>query len=407
MFNIRHLFIMSKSRDLFLDNHWAKYPETPRGALKFGRIYQMRFGNYNLSDWTPIDSGDFKGSDILSDGDIVAILPAAKFVLIAPNLTNKTCFYKLEDDPWTNKKNWYEFQNHVRQFFKDKRFLEVKTPTLVKCPGTEPSIEIFETNLIIGQRTEKYFLPTSPEISLKKLLASGADRIFEIASVFRNGEKTERHHFEFTMLEWYRTYTNLSTIKHDLIEMVEYLSDQIKVSRPKEILSYSVQELFKKYCDFDLKPATSIEELKKLAEKLNIDVKSATTIDDYFYLIFLEKIENQWPQDRLVFVEKYPPYQAALARLNSEGWADRFEAYWNGFELANAFHELNDPAVQRQRSEQDLVKKAQALMSKIELDESFFKALATGMPPSSGIAVGLERLYMAMKNIRDINQIVG
>ena len=86
-------------------------------------------------------------------------------------------------------------------------------------------------------------------------------------------------------------------------------------------MTYSVSDLFKNYCNFDLKPHTTLEELKKLAESIQVDVRSATDIDDYFYLIFMDKIENKWPLDRLVFVEKYPPYQAALARIGSDGWA--------------------------------------------------------------------------------------
>jgi lysyl-tRNA synthetase class 2 len=396
---------MSKNREIFLKQHWAKYPETPRGALRFGRVHQMRVGNYSLSDWGVAEGLDYKGSDILVDGDIVAIMQAGKFALMAPNLTNETLFYTLENDPWTNKRLWFEYQQHIRDFFRDKRFLEVKTPTLVKCPGTEPSLDVFSTEFVNGSKKEKFYLPTSPEINLKKFLSQGAERIFEIASVFRNGEKTERHHYEFTMLEWYRSYANLSSIKHDLIEMIEYVSDKLKVARPKEVLTFTVAELFKKYCEFDFTPQTTEQELKDLALKLNVDVKSATTIDDYFYLIFMEKIENQWPPDRLVFVEKYPPYQAALARLDPNGWGDRFEAYWNGLELANAFHELNDPEIQRARSLDDLEKKKQMGKEEITLDESFFTALDQGMPPSAGIALGLERLYMALKNIKSIDQI--
>lgn len=397
---------MSKNRDEFLKQHWVKYPETPRGALRFGRVHQMRVGHYQLSDWQPIESPDYKGSDLLLDGDIVAIMPLAKFVLMAPNLTSDSCFYHLENDPWTHKRHWFEYQQHLRNFFREKRFLEVKTPTLVKCPGTEPSLDVFSTDFVNGSQKEKFYLPTSPEIQLKKFLAAGAERIFEMARVFRNGEKTERHHFEFTLLEWYRAYANLSVIKHDLIELIEYISDQLKVPRPKEVLTFTVAELFKKYCDFELTPQTTERELKDLAQKLNVDVNSATTIDDYFFLIFMEKIENQWPSDRLIFVEKYPPYQAALARLDQNGWGDRFEAYWNGLELANAFHELNDPEIQRARSLEDLEKKKLMGKEEISLDESFFKALDQGMPPSSGIALGLERLYMALKKIKNIDQII-
>ena len=396
---------MSKRRHDYLQNHWQKYPESPRGALKQGRIHQLRLGVHNLSDSKAKGDPDFAGSDVLHDGDLVAIMPQAQFILLAPNLTTEPGFYKADMDPWFKNKNWFEYITHVRSFFKEKKFLDVKTRTLVTCPGTEPSLDVFETEMILGSQKQKYYLPTSPELNLKKLLSQGADRIFEIAAVFRNGEKTERHNPEFLMLEWYRTYAGLSQIKHDVIELVEYVCDQAKVDRPKEVLTFTIPELFKKHCDFELKPETTIEDLMQLAAQFNIDVQSATCIDDYFFLIFMEKIEFMWPADRLVFVEKYPPYQAALARIGVDGWAERFEAYWQGLELANAFHELNDPVLQRQRSAEDLQKKV--LMNKpvVELDEEFFKALEYGMPPSSGAALGLERLYMAMNKLTNINQI--
>jgi lysyl-tRNA synthetase class 2 len=170
----------------------------------------------------------------------------------------------------------------------------------------------------------------------------------------------------------------------------------MKMSPPRNVLSFSVAELFKIHCDFTLTPQTSKDELKALAEKLHVDVRSAESIDDYFFLIFMEKIESQLHGDDMVFVEKYPPYQAALARLTSDGWGDRFEVYWKGLELANAFHELNDPQVQRLRSAEDLQKKAEAGKELIQLDTEFFQCLDAGMPPSGGIALGVERLFMAL-----------
>lgn len=397
---------MGKTRDEYLQKHWVSYPECPRGFLQYGRVHQHRVGMHNISEFKAKDHPESKGSEILKDGDLIALMPAGQFVLLAPNLTDKSSFYKSEDDPWLRKKSYFEYLQLLRQFFQEKRFLEVKTPTLVECPGTEPSLEVFDTEYVIGSKTKKFFLPTSPELNIKKLLSLGADRVFEIAPVFRNGEKTERHHYEFLMLEWYRTMSYLANIKHDAIELIEYLSDKMRVERPKEVLTFTIADLFKTYCQFDLKPSTTIEELKTLAVKLNVDVASATTIDDYFYLIFMEKIENKWPQDRLVFVEKYPPYQAALARIDKDGWAERFEIYWKGLELANAFHELNNPVTQRQRAYEDLEKKKILGKKNVTLDEKFFQSLEYGMPPSAGIALGIERLYMALKNVNTIDSLV-
>jgi elongation factor P--(R)-beta-lysine ligase len=398
---------MGKTRDEYLLNRWKAYPEMPRGALRWGRVEQQRLGVQILSETYFKDSKEdgrgepVRAGDVLEDGDLIAIMPANQIILLAPNLTGRP----VRDEKWPEIKTWFEFLTHVRKFFQEKRFQEVKTPTLVECPGTEPSLEVFETQFENGNQSRKYFLPTSPELNIKKLLAEGAERVFEIAPVFRNGEKTEKHEPEFTMLEWYRSFSAFSPIKMDMIELIEQMADALKVPRPIEVLSFTVPGLFKQYCNFDFKPTTTLEELKVLAQKLNVDVQSATSIDDYFYLIFMEKIEYQWPNDRLVFVEKYPPYQAALARIGADGWAERFEVYWKGLELANAFHELNDPAAQRLRSKEDLEKKVKEGRKPIELDEKFFQALEYGLPPSAGIAVGLERLFMALMDIKKIQKL--
>jgi lysyl-tRNA synthetase class 2 len=392
---------MSKRRDEYLQNHWIKYPEMPRGALRYGRVQQTRLGTQILIDWTFKDAGEIRAGDVLIDGDLVAMFPSNQIMLLAPNLTDRSP----KDDKWPAQKRWFDYLTFIRTFFKEKRFQDVKTSILVTCPGTEPTLDVFETEFELGARKLKYFLPTSPEINLKKLLCEGAERIFEIAPVFRNNELTERHTPEFTMLEWYRAFTNIQAIRMDMIEMVEYLADQLKVERPLEVLTFTMAELFKKHCHFDFTPTTTADELKKLAHHLKVDVESATGIDDYFYLIFMEKIENQWPKDRLVFVEKYPPYQAALARIGNDGWAERFEVYWQGLEIGNAFHELNNPVLQRERAHDDLAKKRALGKKEIQLDEEFFAALDYGLPPAAGIAVGLERLYMALFRITEIHKI--
>lgn len=401
---------MGKTRDEYLENHWTRYPEMPQRALKTGRVQQHFLGTQSVKGFAlvnyPVNSFQIEAHEILTDGDLVCLLPGNQIVLLAPNLTDR----KLDSLKWAEHRNWQQFLTLVRQVFKDKSFQEIKTPTLVVCPGTEPSIEVFETEFQEGSKIKKYFLPTSPELNLKKLLAEGAEKIYEIAPVFRNGERTDRHNPEFLMLEWYRSFANLNRIKMDVTELIDVISGQLKVKPPSGILHLSIPDLFKQHCQFEFKPETTAEELKELAEKLQVDVSAAVTIDDYFYLIFMAKIENQWPKDHLVFVEKYPPYQAALARISNDGWAERFEVYWKGLELANAFHELNDPVLQKERAIKDLQQKKLLGKKSVDLDESFFTALSFGMPPSAGIALGLERLYMALtdtENIAVINQIYG
>lgn len=340
-------------------------------------------------------------SEFLDFGDLVAVVSEEEIILLAPQLSAlpKRTFDKGLITKW----NFYLDQ--IRLFFKSRDFLEVKTPSLVVCPGTEPSLDVFSTELQIGSRKEKLFLPTSPELHLKKTLALGAERIFEMASCFRNGEVTERHQPEFLMLEWYRAYSDLSSIKQDMIDLVHHLTKAFACKAPEQVRTYSVAELFQKYCHFELTPQTSMQELKQLAERLGVDVRSAESIDDFFFLIFMEKIESELPQDQLIFVEKYPPYQAALARLTEDGWGDRFEAYWKGLELCNAFNELNDPVIQRARSQQDLDKKVQMGKAIVGLDEEFFQCLEAGVPPAGGIALGVERLFMCLLELQKISAV--
>ncbi|WP_413558579.1 EF-P lysine aminoacylase EpmA [Bdellovibrio sp. HCB209] len=397
-------------RNTFLNQHWKSYPAMPAEAHVAGRIYRIERENGGLELTVVRDQTEHivtfenapSDSEHLIEGDIVAVVSGEYIVLLAPNRSSlpKRTFNKdiLE--------KWNRYCDEVRTFFRKEGFVEVKTPSLVVCPGTEPSLDVFSTELKVGSRKERLYLPTSPELHLKKALALGAEKIFEMASCFRNGEVTERHQPEFTMLEWYRAYNNLESIKQDVIELVYYLMNALQVPGPRQVLSYSVPELFKMYCDFELTPQTTKAELQSLAQKLNVDVHSAESIDDFFFLIFMEKIESQLHGEDLIFVEKYPPYQAALARLTPDGWGDRFEAYWQGLELCNAFHELNDPQIQRQRSEEDLQKKMESNKEMIPLDPEFFECLDAGLPPSGGIALGVERLFMALYGIKNISDII-
>lgn len=381
----------------------------PENAQAAGRIYQIDRDGDSLKLVLHRDSQTHKiqfekapkHSEFLIEGDIVAVVSASEVVLLAPqkkSLPNRSYNKEL-----TLK--WGTYLQSLREFFVSQGFVELKTPSLVLCPGTEPSLDVFSTNLKVGSRQQKLFLPTSPELHLKKALALGAEKIFELAPCFRNGEVTERHQPEFLMLEWYRAYASLSLIKEDTVKLVNHLAQAMKVAGPAKVTSYSVAELFRIHCGFELKPDTSKAELKALAEKIGVDVRSAESIDDYFFLIFMDKIESQLAGDELVFVEKYPPYQAALARLTSDGWGDRFEAYWKGMELCNAFHELNDPRIQRLRSEEDLQKKSEMDKEPVALDEEFFQCLEAGLPPSGGIALGVERLFMALQGLHSISSL--
>lgn len=377
---------------LAFDPHWKSY----------GRIYNLETEGAHLV--VTLQSGVIIRAvyqaeyEVLKMGDWIAVDQKDHLVLVAPSQDQMKVVGQNQ-----HLKNWSKYFLSVHQFFQQQDFMAISTPSLVKCPGTEPTLQPFETLFKKGSQVESRYLPTSPEIHLKKTLTLGYEKIYEITKCYRNAEITDLHQPEFWMLEWYRSFASLESLQMDLIELIHFISHKFQLQPPQAVRCYSIEFLFKKYCAADLKPDWTRDDYQKLAEQLSLRVDSTFTIDDLFFLIMLEKIEIQFPKDELIFVENYPPFQAALARAGSEGWARRFEAYWKGMELMNAFDELNDPILQRQQSQSDLLKRTDGVH--LQLDEEFFKALDSGMPPSVGAALGLERLFMALFNVQKIQDL--
>ncbi|MFN8792476.1 MAG: EF-P lysine aminoacylase EpmA [Bdellovibrionales bacterium] len=342
--------------------------------------YREEYQHLRVQDWVALDSQD----------RLVHVAPASR----EPRPMRV---------PPERLKKWATFLAMVRAFFEARDFLELATPSLVVCPGTEPTLESFETRLKKGSQSQRVFLPTSPELHLKKALAQGYEKIFEIAKCYRNGEITPLHQPEFWMLEWYRSFANLHDLQKDCVDLVYALARHLQVPPPAGVACFTIRQLFREHLKVELTPTVSREDLAKIAADQGLRFDSRFTQDDLFFLLMLEKIEPRLPHDKLVFVEGYPPFQAALARKNSEGWAERFELYWKGLELANAFDELNDPEEQRRRAQEDLQKREGR--NAIDLDEDFFQALESGLPPSAGLALGLERLFMALMDLKSLEEL--
>jgi len=302
-------------------------------------------------------------------------------------------------------KQWESFVSHVRCFFKSKEFLEVRTPTLVPCPGMEPHLLPFETTWVLGQQKKTFFLPTSPEFHLKKLLSSGVDRLFEFKDSFRNGELGEHHQPEFLMLEWYRSFSGIEAIQEDLKDLISSLSKTF-LKKELKIECTTMEELFQNHLDFLLRVSTSQEELMALAHRVGLgdSLSAQDTWDDVFFKIFINKIEPQF-KNRALLVAKFPPSQAALATLTEDGWAHRFEFYWNGLEIANAYNELTDAQEQRLRFQKDQKLQKELGRAPLDIDEELLEALEIGLPPCGGIALGMERLYMALFSVKRIQEV--
>lgn len=312
-----------------------------------------------------------------------------------------------------------KINNLIRDFFAERGFIEMQTPALVKCAGQEPYLSPVKA-IIEDDRNKKYkgFLITSPEYSLKKLLAAGFDKIFEMAKVFRSNESFGGiHNPEFTMLEWYRTNSNYNQIMKDTEELIYFLAKKMKGSG---IISYqrqkinlalpwpriTVKSLFQKYAGINLDKAKTLKNFKK-----QIKNKNYLKFDDWndiFYLIFLNEIEPNFPKDRPIIVYDYPLPQASLARKKSEKsfYAERFEVYIGGMELANAFSELTDAKEQDKRFKEERSLRKKMRGNDIDIDKDLIHALELHIPPSGGIALGVERLQMILLDAKDINEIL-
>ena len=408
---------MTTPRSEFLQQTWKRYPNLPSHVeWHVGRLRKCREGGLQFQDGTqiklapqihlgpvrsnpkPVLSQDLGA--YLSPGDWIAVAQEQpdEVWLLAPCLESSSIALGTRQGASREMiVEWSDFLQKIRTFFKSQDFLEAQTPTLVICPGTEPSLHPFRTQFQVGSRVHNLSLPTSPELHLKKMLALNWGPLFEIKSCFRNGEITDHHEPEFSMLEWYRPFANLAQIQQDLESLVTALAGEAP-----QVARLSVQQLFQQYAGLTIQPQSSLADYRAWAVEKGLKPADDDTISDLFHRLFLEFVEPQLPADLFLFVEKFPPFQAAYARLGADGWAERFELYWQGLEIANAFHEINDPDEQDRRMQSDLEEKAKLGLPSVSLDPEFSRALRGGLPPSSGIAVGVDRLFMAVHHIPTI-----
>jgi lysyl-tRNA synthetase class 2 len=309
----------------------------------------------------------------------------------------------------------------IREFFLAEDFLETKTPLLVSSPGMEPHIRPFlvERPEHLGSGTT--YLPTSPEFAMKKLLVGGLERIFQICPAFREEPRSVTHHPEFTILEWYRAYAGYERIMEDTEKLFEAIAiklhgkpsftfqgNEISVKTPWPRLK--VRDLFLKHTAIDLVRTNTREALAQECLRLGLGFREDESWDDLYFKVWLNLIEPKISTHQAVFVTRYPKSQAALSVVDcdSDGseWAKRFEVYAGGLELGNAFEELTDPVEQRKRFEKDMDLRQEiygAGFAKNKIDEEFLDALAEGMPPSGGIAVGVDRMVMLFADEADID----
>lgn len=294
----------------------------------------------------------------------------------------------------------------IREFFWSKGFLEMETPIAVRVAGQEPYLHPIGVNLI-DEKKDKYsaHLITSPEYSLKKLLASGFINIFEITKCFRNQEQFGGlHNPEFTMLEWYRVGVDYTSIMKDVEELFECVGKGLGIEFDWKRIT--MRDLWDKNLGVDLNDLLDFESIKKFAKTRGFVIQVTDTYEDIFFRIFLNEIESKLVEPTIVY--EYPSQLAALSRLKKDDtrYSERFEVYVNGLEIANAFSELTDSREQLRR-----LKEEQKLRGKLghevyDIDEDFIEALREGLPECAGIALGVDRMIMVLLGVDKIEDVL-
>jgi lysyl-tRNA synthetase class 2 len=306
----------------------------------------------------------------------------------------------------------------VRRWFAARDFQEVETAALQTSPGNEAHIGGFATDYTTpdGAR-RRYYLHSSPEFACKKLLAAGETRIYAMGHVFRNGERGPLHHPEFTMLEWYRAGEPYDVLVEDCAALLRLAAEAAGVGelawreeRCNPFLAperLSVTEAFRRHAQVDLEGALgNVERLAGEARRLGLRVSPDDSWSDLFSKILSDKVEPRLGVGRATVLDLYPVGEAALARPAADPrFAERFELYACGVELANAFGELTDPDEQRRRFVSEMAERRRIYGEDFPLDEDFLAALAQ-MPAASGIALGFDRLVMLATGARVIEDVL-
>jgi len=316
----------------------------------------------------------------------------------------------------------------VRGYFLRQDFIEVDTPILQVSPGMEPHLRVFETQIedAFGQSSAQRYLQTSPEFAMKKLLVAGVPQIFQFAKTFRNGEVSDTHQPEFTMLEWYRSGADYSVLMDDcekILLLTAKAAGRVEVSfkgmmcrldvAPERL---SVVEAFTRYANLDLMAVVGApddvdpdpRDFAQMAMGIGVSISASDRWEDIFFKIMLDRVEPHLGSQAPTILYDYPVCQAALSRKkpSEPRLAERFELYVAGVELANGFSELTDAVEQGKRFAEDNALRKRLYGNTLPIDQDFLDALTFGMPESAGIALGVDRLAMLASGAEKISDVL-
>jgi lysyl-tRNA synthetase class 2 len=292
----------------------------------------------------------------------------------------------------------------TRKYFAEQGVLEVETPVLARAAVTDIHLASLQTRIAgLGP----FYLQTSPEFAMKRLLAAGSGDIFQVARVFRDGERGALHHPEFTLIEWYRLGFGTGALMDDIERLVSRLLAPYCQLGTSERLGY--REAMREIAGIE--PfAVSVRELLDCVVEhgVALPVPPPQERDACLDLLLSTVVAPRLGAGRLAFVYEFPASQAALARVKPGDplVAERFELFLDGVELANGFHELADSAQQRRRFERDLDWRRAHNLDLPPLDEHLLDALGHGLPDCSGVALGFDRLVMRAAGARHIDDVI-
>jgi elongation factor P--(R)-beta-lysine ligase len=288
----------------------------------------------------------------------------------------------------------------AREYFTATRALEVDTPTLSSAGVTDIHLASVAATTS-GRRT---FLHTSPEYAMKRLLAAGCGDIWQICKVYRDAESGRFHNPEFTLIEWYRLGVDHHALMSDVERLIGTMLPPSRAFDRSERLTYrEAVQLHAGIDPFDDPDAVLIARLESSGIEVPRELRGDR--DGCLDLIMATVVGPQLGHDRLTFIYDYPASQAALAQIRGPV-ASRFEAYMDGLELANGFHELSNSSEQQTRFERDLAERARRGLPPMPVDERFLAALEHGLPECSGVALGFDRLVMCATGARHIDAVL-
>lgn len=298
--------------------------------------------------------------------------------------------------------------NICRHFFQNKGFLETPTPPLVENPGMEAHLHPFKIKSVIKNKELPMYLHTSPEFYMKELLSEGFQKIFNIGWCFRDEPSSITHRNQFLMLEWYRAESNYNEILDDTKELILKTHQELKKDKFPTIPTLNfqkttVQELFIKNLNFDILQFLDTNRIEQyIIDNFPDLLKEKPLVqwpwEDYFYLLFLNKIEPLFKKIPFLVVDEFPAPLAALSTIKpgNPKVCERFEVYLQGIEICNCFNELTDITIQKKRMRDEAEKKSKLYKYELPEPNTLYNALEKGLPPSAGIALGIERLYMGL-----------